>query len=58
MSHTTEIETLLSAHRIDLDDQEQLAASCEVHAIAEDALRAVIDTFGPLTESLAIFLTR
>ena len=58
MPHTNAIEALLSAQRIDIDNQEQLAASCEVHAIAEDALRAVIDTLRPWSVSLAVFVTR
>lgn len=58
MSLTTEIETVLSARHVDIDNREQLAARCEEHAIPEDRLRAVIDTFRPLTDSLEVFLTR
>lgn len=58
MSHATSIETLLSASRVDIDDREQLSASCEVHAVAEHQLRAMIDAFRPLSDSIAVFLTR
>ena len=58
MPHSEQIERVLSAFRVDVHDQSNLAAACETHAIAEGKLRAVLDVFGPLTESLEVYVTR
>jgi hypothetical protein len=58
MTEVVELETLMSARRVDVDDQETLAASCLEHAVAEDKLRAVIEVFRPLSDSFAVYLTK
>jgi len=58
MSEYLEVETLLSARRVDVDDHTQLAAHCLEHAVAEDKLRAMIDVLRPLSESFAVYLTK
>jgi hypothetical protein len=58
MPHAESIETVLSASRIDVDDQLNVTAACELHAIAEPTLRAMIDVFRPLTDSFEVYVTR
>ena len=57
-THQRDVESLLSARHVDITDHEEISARCRQHAIPENKLRAVIDVFGPLSESLAIYLTK
>ncbi len=52
------VETLLSARHVDITDHDQISARCRQHAVSENKLRAVIDVFAPLSQSLAIYLTK
>jgi hypothetical protein len=58
MPHAAQIELVLSARRVDVHDQSNLAAACATHAIAEGKMRAMLDVFGPLTDSLEVYVTR
>ena len=56
--HQLVVEGLLSARHVDVTNHDEVSARCREHAVAENKLRAVIDAFGPLSESLTVFLTK
>jgi hypothetical protein len=52
------VEALLSARHVDVTDHDEVSSRCREHAVPEVKLRAMIDVFGPLSESLSVYLTR
>jgi hypothetical protein len=57
-SQRNTVETVLSARRIDVDDQAQLAAACEHASIARAAMQAMLEALRPLSRSLEVYVTR